>query len=288
VEGVNMGGFLLGFLAVLVFGAVSLLAVGLLLARLYRAARIVFACGLCCATVIAALAALSFLAREYHPEGNEVRIVLGALTLLLVGAGPLLAAFRSPGAYGAALGCAAGALVYGTVAGFGISEVMSWRLPGGAEVSLILAACGLLIAVFPPPRPAGALLWAAQAILGGIAGYAAGGACGTTRSTALEPPGGRFARVRVEVYVLGVRVSDETRPAEIPDGGPAAVRSLSLAQDVWLSVPPAAGAAAGIVAALGLAAALLRRSGKGVHAEPLAAADWPREHGSWSDRVKPA
>jgi hypothetical protein len=85
-----------------------------------------------------------------------------------------------------------------------------------------------------------------------------------------------------------VRVSEANRPAEIPDGGPAAVRSLTLAQDVWLSVPPAGGAAAGIVAALGLAAALLRRSGKDVHAAPLAAADRPREHGSWSDRIKPA
>src|SRR5206468_3198240 len=46
VEGVNLGGFLLGFLGVIVFGFTSIVALGLLIARKTTVARIVFAAGL--------------------------------------------------------------------------------------------------------------------------------------------------------------------------------------------------------------------------------------------------
>jgi hypothetical protein len=57
----NMTALLLGYLAVLAFGSASLVALGLRIARLTRGALITFATGLLVATVIAALATLSFL-----------------------------------------------------------------------------------------------------------------------------------------------------------------------------------------------------------------------------------
>jgi hypothetical protein len=155
VEGVNMGGMLLGCVALLAFGVVSLVAAGLLIGRLSRAALIVFASGLLCATAIAALATLSFLQGEYHPEGSETLIVLTALTLLLAGAGQFVAALRSARTYAAAFGFAAGAIVYGLAAGLGGADALAWKLPGGTWVSLLLAAAGVMIAVLLPLPPRG-------------------------------------------------------------------------------------------------------------------------------------
>jgi hypothetical protein len=150
VEGVNLGGIFLGYLAALVFGGTSLMAVGLLIARLTKAALVVFASGLLCATVIAALAALSFLRREFNQEGSGAMIVLAALTLLLAGAGQFVAALRSPRCYAAAFGCAAGSIVYGAVAGLGGGDALPWKLPAGPGVSLLLAAASMMIAVLLP------------------------------------------------------------------------------------------------------------------------------------------
>jgi multisubunit Na+/H+ antiporter MnhC subunit len=62
VEGMNVGGIILGYLAVLVIGVAALVGIGLLIARQTRAARRLFAVGLVSAAIIAALAILSFLA----------------------------------------------------------------------------------------------------------------------------------------------------------------------------------------------------------------------------------
>src|SRR5256885_1946738 len=98
-----MGGFLLGFLGILVFGFTSILALGLLIARKTTVARLVFATGLLLAAVIMAVAALSFLQREYHGAEDWPQIVLAVLSLLLAATGQFIAAVRSPRAYGAAL-----------------------------------------------------------------------------------------------------------------------------------------------------------------------------------------
>jgi hypothetical protein len=55
VEGLNVGGYLLGYLAVLVFAGTSLVALGLLIVGLTKPARIVFAAGLLTADGIAAV-----------------------------------------------------------------------------------------------------------------------------------------------------------------------------------------------------------------------------------------
>jgi hypothetical protein len=96
-----------------------------------------------------------------------------------------------------------------------------------------------------------------QAVLGGIAGVAAGDSSVTTRCTVLEPPG-RGTRVRVEVRVLGVLVSEEIGFVRIPEDGPSSVRHLNLEQAAWAYGIPAAGAVAGLLAALGSATLLVR------------------------------
>jgi hypothetical protein len=288
VEGVNIGGILLGFFGILALGCTSLAALGLLVARKGTAARFLFAAGVLLATVIVAVAALSFLRREFlHDDTSPALIVLAALTLLLAGAGQFAAAFRGPSTYGAALAFAAGSILYGASGGLGGSEVLSWRLPEGPRVSLLLAAASLLLAVLPTRRTAVALLWTAQALLGATAGLGVGAACVATRCTPLGDEG-RGPPVRVEVYVLGVRVSEETGAVRVPPDGTSAIRALSFAQDAWVYGPQAAGALAGIIAAWGVAAGLIKRSGALAAARPLAVFDRPREHGVSSDRVRPA
>jgi hypothetical protein len=179
-------------------------------------------------------------------------------------------------------------------------EHVSLTLPEvslGLALSLLLAVLSLMIPVLPPRRRTGVLLCTALAGLGGIAGFVLGDACVTTRYTLLQGqrvPGGPV-RVRVEVDVLGVSVSDETGLAPIPlrakleDLG---VRSVSPAQVAWGYGPPSTGSAAGVVAGLivawGITRLLIRQSGEGIHAEPLAEADRPSEHGPSSDKIKPA
>jgi hypothetical protein len=55
VEGLNIAAILLGYLGVLVFAIVALVALGLLIARLFRAAMITFASGWLCGARGAAL-----------------------------------------------------------------------------------------------------------------------------------------------------------------------------------------------------------------------------------------
>src|SRR5262245_36065108 len=107
-----MGGILLAYLGLLALAFTSLVALGLRIARKTTPARIVFAAGLLLAAVIVAVATLSFLRREFHGDDYWTLIVLTTLVLLLAGAGQFVAALRSPRTYGAALACAAGALVF--------------------------------------------------------------------------------------------------------------------------------------------------------------------------------
>jgi hypothetical protein len=303
VEGMNIGAMLLGFLGVLVSGLTSLVALGLLIARQIKPALITFAAGL---LVTAVIAALSFLQHGggYDPDpddlGARLMIVLSAVTLLLAGAGQFISALQGPRPYAAAFGCAAGSMVFVAAPLLGEVSLLGDSL---LAVSLLLALLSLMIAVLPPRRRT-LLLWTALAALGGIAGFGVGDACVTTRSTLLDGfPGGKEdfrGRVRVEMHVLGVRVSDETGFALIPRvfgkdwqvNPGSSVRAASLTQAAWLYGPPAAGAIAGIVAglilSLRIARLLVRQSGEGVHAEPLAEADRPREHGPSSDSIKPA
>ena len=110
MEGINMTGFLLGYLAVLVCAIMSLIALVLLIARLAKASRIMFASGLLAGTIIAALADLTFLEVDRQERQISIEIVLIAATLISAGAGQFIAALRRPLAYVLALGCAAGSL----------------------------------------------------------------------------------------------------------------------------------------------------------------------------------
>ncbi len=286
MEGVNLGGILLGFVSVLVLGGAAVLALGLLLARLYQAARLLFASGLLVAALIAAVAALSFLERECDREG-EILIGVTALSLLLAGVGQFVAALRSPRLYPVALGFAASSLGYTVLAVLGGSDALRWTLPAGPWVSLVLAAASLVIAVFPARRESVALLWTAQALLGGIAGFTVGAACVTTRCTVLGPEA-RKDTLRVEVFLLGMQVSDETGNAIGAVGDPTSVRFLSLRQAAWVYGPAAVGAVAGLLAALGIATSLLRRSGEAVAVQPPAATDRPHGHAVPVEQAPPA
>src|SRR5437868_10776055 len=78
VEGVNIIALLLGNLALVIFGMAFFVALGLLIARMTKAARLFFAVAMLCASVIAAVAILSFLQAEFHESELLTRIVLPA------------------------------------------------------------------------------------------------------------------------------------------------------------------------------------------------------------------
>jgi hypothetical protein len=166
VEGVNMGGIMLGYLAVLVFGVVSLVALGLLLGARIKAARILFASGLLAASFVMILAILSFLAPEYHPGADDLPLlVLGALSLLAGGVGQFVAALRSGRVYTVAFICTSVSFLALTAPMFGVGFAWDWvpeaiRHQFLSPTSFMLAGlffgmCSLLCAVFLPaaPRP---------------------------------------------------------------------------------------------------------------------------------------
>src|SRR5262249_11055533 len=114
---------------------------------------------------------------------------------------------------------------------------------------------------------------------------------------------GRGTLVRVEVRVLGVRVSEETGFVRMPADGPSCVRFVNLTQVAWVYGIPAAGAVAGLLAALGSAALLVKsfepsrriggaffsrnpgQSSEGIRADLGAPADRPPEHRASSHNV---
>jgi hypothetical protein len=166
VEGLNVGGYLLGYLAVLVFAGTSLVALGLLIFGLTKPGRMVFASGLLAADIIAAVATLSFLAREFNPDGTDSPVIaLSALSLLLAGTGQFIAAIRNPRAYPAALACAAVALMFvaapllrgdvrNLIPGLYLLS-LAWLGFPPAVPGLLLALASLLVATLLPVRSRG-------------------------------------------------------------------------------------------------------------------------------------
>jgi hypothetical protein len=160
MEGMNMAGLLAGYLAVLVFGIISLVAFGFLLARRTRGARIVFAAGLLCATIIAGLALLSFLEPEFRHDASVALIFVATASLFLAGCGQFIAALRSARTYAAAFACAAVSLVLlaspllcgdwgsGILNTFGL-ESADLGVPFLVAASLIPAVTSVVIAVLP-------------------------------------------------------------------------------------------------------------------------------------------
>jgi hypothetical protein len=271
----NIAAMLLGFLGVLVLGVAILAALGLLIASRKRAALLTFAGGLLGAAIAAALATLSFLERGmgFYVEGSEPLIALVTVTTLLAGAGQFVAALRRSGGYGIAFLCAVGSTLFlaapvggadalrwigGTPRVFGVSSLSLPWLNLGLAISMFLAAASMAAAVLPPPRRIGALVGIALAALGGIAGFATGDACVETHATRLHSIPGNVQEVRVEVDVLGRRVSDEVGFAPIPREGLSLVRAVSLRQVAWVFGPPVLGAGVGLLAAWGVARSLAR------------------------------
>jgi hypothetical protein len=273
----------LGYLALLAFGIASLVAVGLLIARRTGRARITFAAGVLVTAVIAALAGLSFLTRGqgFYEEGSEPAIAFTALTFLLAGAGQFVAAFHGSRTYAAALACAAGSLgllaapLLGGDAGAqipGVRFLVAVGLISWPWASLLLAVLSLMVAVLPPRRRPVALAYTALGGLGAIAGFGLAESCVRTHCTLIQGfPGGGPQEVRVEVDVLGLRVSDETGFAPIPGEGLSSVRAVSLSQAAWVYGPLAAGVAGGAVVgsvtAWGIARLLVGQSENCVQAE---------------------
>src|SRR5262245_7696777 len=270
----NIGAMLLGFLGVLVVGIACLVSLGLLIAGKYRAALVIFAGGLLGTAITAALATLSFLQKGmgFYREGSEPLIALITLTILLAGTGQFVAALRRSG-YGIALGCAGAASMVCLAAAF--FRLDKWRWPSlahvldmatlslpwlnlGLAISVFFAAASMAVAVLPPSRRIRALVGIALAAIGSIAGFAAGEACVVTHATRLHSIPGSVQEVRVEVDILGRRVSDETGFAPIPREGIALVRAVSVKQMAWVFGPPVLGAGAGLAAAWGIARSLAR------------------------------
>jgi energy-converting hydrogenase Eha subunit A len=166
VEGLTgriIAGLLLGYLAFLVFAIGSLLALGLLIARRTKAARISFAAGLLSATTLLAVAVIAFLGGEAAEQPFSATDVVAVLTLLLAGSGQFVAALQNPRTYAASLGCAAASLLL--MAAPLLSGDAGLRIPGVhlllkavglvplALTSLLLAVVSLMVAVVLPFRP---------------------------------------------------------------------------------------------------------------------------------------
>ena len=163
MEGVNVGGIMLGYLSLLVLAVGALAALALLPFRLFTAARVVFACGLLAGCLIAAVAVATCLQQEYRPDGQEALILVAALTLAVAGGGPFVAALRSSCGYGAALACAvasllllASPLLNGDFTGMvpGLSALLKavGDLPP-AVAALLVAIAGLALGAAMPVRP---------------------------------------------------------------------------------------------------------------------------------------
>src|SRR5262245_5759469 len=147
----NIAGLLLGFVAALVLGGTSLVAIGLWIARRSDQALRLFAIGLMLTAVVAAFAVLSFLAREINDPPPAVICLLTALSLVMGGAGQAIAARQGRRTYSAALVCTLGSIVF-VVAAFMVTEygqyVLNARNLSLSAVSLLLAAASMSIGLF--------------------------------------------------------------------------------------------------------------------------------------------
>ena len=161
MEGINMTGILLGYLALLLFALACLVALVLLIVHQTKAARMVFAAGLLGACVIAAIADLTFLESQGQERKVSTDIVITALALLTAGAGQFIAAFRRSMTYALAMGCVAASLVMlatPILAGDAGAQIPGANVLASATLtvwpwpSLILAIASAVIAVFLPAR----------------------------------------------------------------------------------------------------------------------------------------
>jgi hypothetical protein len=105
MEGVNVGGILIGYVGLVDLGTATLIALGLLAVRRSPSARFVFASGLFSSAVLWTIAVLGFLQRGMHVDRHWTAIILAAAVLLLSGTGQFIAAVRNPQVYGTALVC---------------------------------------------------------------------------------------------------------------------------------------------------------------------------------------
>jgi hypothetical protein len=304
VEGWNILGLTLWFLGVLVLGVTPVVALGLRIAGRTRGALLTFAGGLLGTAVIAALATLSDLEWgrpvSLSERCREAALVTVALSLLLAGAGQFIAALRIRASYGVAFGWGAGSMVLLVVSFPGAESVrgVHYQIVGGVNLrlalSLLLAALCLLSAVVSSRKKTAALLCTALGGFGFVAGFAVADACVTTRCTlgwvrapdnivlSLGEQGFLNSRrdlVRVEVNVLGKRVSDWTGVATVaishtPSDGTwvEEVRAGLPAEAAWVFGPVAAGAGAGaatgLVVGWVIARLLARKFGQGIQAQP--------------------
>jgi hypothetical protein len=145
VEGVNLGGFMLFGIALLLVGGTSVVALGLWIGRLMKAARIVFAAGLLCSAAIAAFATLTFLSSEFTHYGTDSSlIVLTALSLMLAGSGQFAAALQCPKVYAAAFACAAGSAAF--LAAPMLSGDAGSQIPGVHALLALIGPVGMTVA----------------------------------------------------------------------------------------------------------------------------------------------
>jgi hypothetical protein len=289
VEGINIGGFLILYLSLFVFGIGSLAAVGLWIGRLHRAALLTFASGQLLSALIAVFATLTFLDRQFHGDENTGMILLIATILLLAGSGQFIAAIRCPRYYGAALACGAGSMLFLAGRSFGadwigVSGLHFQSRPG---MSLLLAVACLVIGLLPPRRRTSPLLWTALGGLGVIAGVAVSDLVVASRCQLLEPPGARVSQVRVEIYLLGLPISEASGLAQIPDDGPGSIRFLTLGQALLIFTTQFVFAAGGIYVALAIGAKLVKQATEQVPAAPPSVSeDYPPIHGYSSEQIK--
>jgi hypothetical protein len=292
VEGLNIGGFLLLYLSLIVFGIGSLGAVGLWIGRLPRAALLTFAAGQLLSAIIAAFATLTFLDRQFHGDENAGMILLIASILLLAGSGQFIAAIRCPRYYGAALACGAASILFLVGSSpHGVDWI--WIGNGGIRfqsrpgIALLLAAACLVIALLPLRRRTSPLLWTALGGLGVIAGLAVGDLLVATHCQQLAPPEhANVSQVRVQIYVLGLRVSEQTGMAPVPDEGPGAIRFLSIGQALIVYATQIAFAAGGLFAALAMAHRLVKQATEATPAAPAVSQDYPPIHAYSSEQIK--
>lgn len=160
MEGINMLAILAGYVAVLGFALTSLVALGLLIARYTRPARFVFAGGLLTASLIAALAVLSFFMPGYYHDGEGPLVAVTAASILLAGSGPFIAAFRGTGTYWISVSCSAVAILLysspvlagdwsGRILG-ALGQRLSERgVPVASLMSLVPAAASVVVAIVP-------------------------------------------------------------------------------------------------------------------------------------------
>ncbi len=155
MEGLNIGAFLAGYFAVLAFGITSLVAAGLWIARRPRAARIEFAAGFLAATLILALAVLSFLAPEFRQQADTALLVVAVVSLSAAGIGQFLAALHGPRAFAGAFACAAASVA-----------LLAWPLVAGDWAGKFLGGFGRRLAELGVPALAAASLLPAAASVG--------------------------------------------------------------------------------------------------------------------------